>query len=246
MCSSDELALVERLRADLDALVAVDVVGLPDATLRAEMLALLAAVNQIDAALAARIASFDTRGLADDDACRTTAVWLRCYGRVSDGASARMVKRARLLRDLPAVAEAAGRGEVTAEHVERISVLARKVGVEAVRPGEQILADAASKVTVAELGLVCDRIRDYVDPDGPEPIELFEQRELTVSRRDGMVAIRGLLDPDGGAAVLEALDARMRPPGPDDRRTPGQRRADAWVDLARHALAQGDLPTVGG
>ena len=77
-------------------------------------------------------------------------------------------------------------------------------------------------------------------------MELFEQRELTLSQRDGMVAIRGLLDPDGGAAVLEALDSLMRPPGPDDLRTPGQRRADALVDLARRALAQGDLPTVGG
>jgi hypothetical protein len=61
-----------------------------------------------------------------------------------------------------------------------------------------------------------------------------------------MVAIRGLLDPEGGAAVLEAIDARMRPPGPDDPRTVGQRRADALVDIARMALARGDLPTVGG
>src|SRR5688572_23266332 len=61
-----------------------------------------------------------------------------------------------------------------------------------------------------------------------------------------MVAIRGLLDPEGGAAVLEALDAQLRPPGPDDLRTPRQRRADAHVEIARRALALGDLPTVGG
>src|SRR5688572_2067574 len=61
-----------------------------------------------------------------------------------------------------------------------------------------------------------------------------------------MVAIRGLLDPEGGAAVLEALDAQLRPPGPDDLRTPRQRRADAHVEIARRALAQGNLPTVGG
>jgi hypothetical protein len=244
--SNGEAVLVERLRADLYELVAVDVVGMPDATLRSELVELLAAANQLNAAIASRIASFDTRNLADDDACRTTAVWLRCYGRVSDGAASRMVKQARLLRELPAVAQAAGRGEVTAEHVDRIGRLAKQVGVAAVAPADQILAEAAAKVTVADLGMVCNRIRDYVDPDGPEPMDLFEQRELTVSQRDGMVAIRGLLDPEGGAAVLEALDATMRPPGPDDLRTPGQRRADALVDLARRALAQGDLPTVGG
>jgi hypothetical protein len=219
--SSDEEALVARLRADLYELVAVDVVSLPDATLRSELVELLAAANQITAAIAARVASFDTRGLADDDAGRTTAVWLRCYGRYTDGAAARMVRQARVLRELPAVAEAAGRGDVTAEHVGRIARLAKQVGVEAGRPADQILADAAATVTVADLGTVCNRIRDYVDPDGPEPMELFEQRELTLSQRDGMVAIRGLLDPDGGAAVLEALDSLMRPPGPDDLRTPG-------------------------
>ena len=133
--SNGEAALVARLRADLYELVAVDVVSLPDATLRSELVELLAAANQLNAAIAARVASFDTRGLADDDACRTTAVWLRCYGRYTDGAASRMVKQARVLRELPAVAEAAGRGEVTAEHVDQIAKLAKQVGVEAVRAG---------------------------------------------------------------------------------------------------------------
>ncbi len=145
MSSNGEAALVARLRADLYELVAVDVVSLPDATLRSELVELLAAANQLNAAIAARIASFDTRGLADDDACRTTAVWLRCYGRYSDGAASRMVRQARVLRELPAVAEAAGRGEVTAEHVDRIGQLAKKIGVAAVAPADQILADAAAR-----------------------------------------------------------------------------------------------------
>jgi hypothetical protein len=244
--SNGEAALVARLRADLYALVDVDVAAMPDATLRSELVELLAAANQLNAAIASRIASFDTRGLADDDGCQTTKVWLRCYGRSSDATASRLVHQARLLRDLPAVAEAAGRGDVTADHVGQIEKLAKKVGVEQVQRGDRILADAATTVSVAELGGLCNRIRDYVDPDGPEPMELFEQRELTLSYRDGMVAIRGLLDPEGGAALLEALDAQLRPPGPDDLRTPRQRRADALVDLARRALAQGDLPTVGG
>jgi hypothetical protein len=143
--SNGEAALVERLRADLYELVAVDVTAVPDATLRSELVELLAAANQLNAAIASRVASFDTRGLADDDACRTTAVWLRCYGRTSNSGAARMVKQARLLRELPAVAEAAGRGEVTAEHVDRIGQLAKKIGVAAVAPADQILADAAAR-----------------------------------------------------------------------------------------------------
>jgi hypothetical protein len=90
--TNGELALVERLRADLCALVAVDVVALPDAALRSELVELCAAANQLNAAIASRVASFDARGLADEDACRTTAVWLRNYGRCSDGAASGVVR----------------------------------------------------------------------------------------------------------------------------------------------------------
>ena len=246
MSSSSGGGSVECLRADLDALVTADVATLPDATLRSDLLELMAARNQLDAAIGSRLASFDTRGLYDDDACKTAAVWVRAYGRGTGHAASAQVNRARLLRDLPAVARAAGRGEVSAEHVDRIRELVKDIGIEAVQPADQILAEAASKVDMTELKTVCGRIRDYVDPDGPEPTEAFEKRELTLSNLRGMVTVRGQLDPEGGAAIYEALDALMRPPGPDDPRTAGQRRADALVDLARGALAHGDLPTVGG
>ena len=243
MCSGDP---VWRSRADLDELVTADVVALPDAKVRSDLLELMAARNQLDSAIASWLGSFDARGLYDDDACKTAAVWVRAYGRGSGAAASALVRRARVLRDLPAVAEAAGRGEVSAEHIDRIRDLVQDVGIEAVRPADQILADAASTVDMTELKTVCGRIRDYVDPDGPEPKEAFERRELTLSNGRGMVMVRGQLDPEGGAAVYEAIDALMRPPGPDDLRTPGQRRADALVDLARGTLAHGDLPTVGG
>jgi hypothetical protein len=237
---------VECLRADLDELVIADVAALPDATLRSDLLALMAARNQLDAAIASHLACFDTRALYDDDACKTAAVWVRAYGRGSPHAASALVKRARVLRDLPAVAQAAGRGDVSSEHVERIRDLVKDVGIEAVQRGDQILADAAAAVGLDELTVVCGRIRDYVDPDGPEPEEAFERRELTLSHQRGMVRLRGQLDPEGGAAVYEAIDALLRPPGPDDPRTAAQRRADALVDLARATLAHGDLPTVGG
>jgi hypothetical protein len=83
---------VERLHADLDDLLAVDVVGLPDQTLRDELLDLLAAENRLHAAITERVASFDTRNLADGDACRSTAVWLGVFGRRSQPAASGLVK----------------------------------------------------------------------------------------------------------------------------------------------------------
>jgi hypothetical protein len=61
-----------------------------------------------------------------------------------------------------------------------------------------------------------------------------------------MLQLRGLLDPEAGAAVSTAIDALMRPPSPNDERTAPQRRADALADLARGAIARGAVPSVGG
>jgi Domain of unknown function (DUF222) len=43
-----------------------------------------------------------------------------------------------------------------------------------------------------------------------------------------------------------ALDALMAPPGPEENRTPRQRRHDALEDLARFYLDHHDTPQVGG
>jgi hypothetical protein len=68
-----------------------------------------------------------------------------------------------------------------------------------------------------------------------------------------------MLDPESGRTLLAAVEAMMaasQPPVDSDGhpfgdkdselRTVGQRRADALVDLAHHALADGDLPDHGG
>ena len=110
---------VERLHADLDDLLAVDVVGLPDQTVRDELLDLLAAENRLHAAITARVASFDSRDLADGDACRTTAVWLGVFGRRSERACSGLLKRARLLRRMPALADATARVGATSNGTSR-------------------------------------------------------------------------------------------------------------------------------
>jgi hypothetical protein len=74
----------------------------------------------------------------------------------------------------------------------------------------------------------------------------YARRYLHISEpQDGMVRLDGLLDVEGGATVRTALLALMPPPKKDDERTPGQRRADALVDLARRPLDGSKLGTVG-
>lgn len=239
---------VAALAAGIAQLDAEDIPALPDAVLRQQLLDLLAAVNQLHAQVARRVAAFDARGLAVEDGCRSAKSWLRAFGRISGTAAGAWVKAARLLRQLPALAAAAAAGKISAEHVARVAQLTDRVGLAPVQHVEQILTEAASTVDPSDLQKVCDHVRAHVDPDGsePDPYQDYQRRGITASPFDGMLIVRGQLDPEGGAALMAALDAFMTPPTGDDERTPAQRRADALVELARSTLTAGRAPTVGG
>jgi hypothetical protein len=247
MCSSEARGeVVDQLTGALDSLAAADVVALDDATLRGELLDLLTVANRVHAELTRRVDVFDRRGLADPDGFKTAKSWLQAFGRVSGQVAHRLVKTARLLRHLPKLGMAAQSGDVSAEHLRQVSRLADQVGVEQVTQVDATLADAAAQLDAPRFGIVCDRVRAHVDPDGPDPAKDLDKRTLSLTPTGAMVAVRGLLDPEGGAALATALDAVMTPPGEGDTRTAGQRRADALVELARRLLTTGTLPSVGG
>ena len=116
------------------------------------------------------------------------------------------------------------------------------------RDFDEILAVLCASAGPREVAQACERICAYLDPDGPEPDDEdgTARRELTFAQVGRSLYVRGRLDAEGAAIVQAAIDALMRPPGPGDGRTAGQRRVDALVDMARAALAGGNLPEVGG
>jgi hypothetical protein len=92
-------------------------------------------------------------------------------------------------------------------------------------------------------------VRHALAPDAAAAAaeQAHERRRLSVSETfEGMTAVDGMLDPEGGALLRSALAPLAAPAGPDDRRTPAQRRADALVELARRQLDGAALPIVGG
>jgi hypothetical protein len=240
---------LEQLQSGLAELVTADVVGESDEQVRAEVLGLLACLNQLTAALAERIGSFDVRALASADAVHSTMSWLRIYGRMSKGAAMAWMSRARLLRELPELAQAMREGEVSAEQLAKVAELAARVGVQRLKGGlDEALAQLAAQAGPAEVSHACARILAHLDPDGaePDPASDLERRELTFYRCGSMVQVKGRLDAESAAALQSAVDAVMRPPAPDDDRTAGQRRVDALADIARLVLHGGALPQVGG
>jgi len=235
------------LQAAAEALSDKDVVGWSDGQVRAGLRALLVEARRLDAIVATVVASFDARGLSEADGFRTARSWLIAFGRMSQGAATGWLSRGRLQRQLPALAAAARGGQVSAEQLRRVSDLVEHIGIDAVREADEILASVAGEFGPGEVQTACHRIRAHVDPDGPDPDpDAAQRRGLSISRVGSLFNVSGRLDAEGGATVLTALDALMRPPTAEDPRTPQQRRADAMVELARQALAGGTLPTVGG
>jgi hypothetical protein len=134
------------------------------------------------------------------------------------------------------------------DHLRHVARLAQRVGVDVVAGVEPVLIEAATQLDPGDFGRVCARVRAHVDPDGEalDAAKDFDRRGLTLASFDGMMMLHGQLDAEGGATLTAALNALMPPPGRGDPRSARQRRADALVELARGALTEGRLPTVGG
>src|SRR6185369_14736074 len=239
---------VSGLSALLAEVNAVDVAALADQQVRDELHALLAVRSSLDAAIAVRVGSFDVRELADLDGLRCTRTWLTGFGRMSQGAASGWLSRARLLRALPVLAAAAAEGSVSSDHLDKVQPLVGRVGIEAVRDYDEILATVSAAAAPIETQRAAERIAAHLDPDGkpPDPEADFERRELTLARVGSMTYVRGRLDPEAAAVMQTVLDALMQPPAADDTRTASQRRVDALTDLLKGFLSGGGLPTVGG
>jgi hypothetical protein len=86
----------------LDRLLAVEVAGLPDSALAADLVGLRVAVSRLEAEFARRLVVFDRRGAAGVTGAVSTAAWLRGACRLSAG---ERVRTARVLADVSGVGE---------------------------------------------------------------------------------------------------------------------------------------------
>ncbi len=211
--------------------------------------------NQVDAAVTSAIGALDQAAEKAPDGEVTMALscatWLSHNLQISSSAAHAQVHLARRLPSLPATAAAFQRGELSPQHA---SVIVR--GVEAVErgcgeagPAEALLLQEARQRDPRDLlrwGLsLLHRLA---------PQEMVAEEEGRHRRRylrlseafDGGYELEGYLDPEGGATLKTALNGLLGPRPRQDRRSPGQRRADGLVELATRVLDGGELPVRGG
>jgi hypothetical protein len=249
---SDIAAVLARVTAAVDALAQVDV-----------------SVLSGDAALTVLRAAEELRRRAD--AVRLKALArvevtrvARAHGAngaeglldgIQPGEAKRDVLLARKLDAHARVAEAMSRGEITSGHARVITTLTDQLPPMVRAKGEARLVEAAKVMDPVALGKEAKRVLNDVHPDGPR---LLQEQEMGAKRRrefamvpaDRGYVLAGRLDVEGAAVLSAAIDGLSAPrpstdEGPDPR-TPGQRRGEALVEMARRFLAGDQAPDSGG
>src|ERR1700736_5305898 len=179
----------------------------------------------------------------------TAASWISRTGGMSVTSAADRLCVGTQLQSLPKIAAALASGEIGYQSTSILCHLREQLGDKRDLFIEEEMLDLAQRHSVFNLRLLCRIARHVADPDGffNEAEHDFTRRRLHVSlMSDGMYAIDGVLDPEGGAALKAALHSLAKPRGPEDDRTGSQRTADALTELVLHAMDEGKLPRRNG
>ena len=149
---------------------------------------------------------------------------------------------------MPHTQRALADGALSPEHVDALGHANSGSRLALFESHEETLVEQAKLLRFADCCRMVEYWKQRADADATENDgeRLHEARRAMVATTiDGMVDLRGLLDPVGGATVLDELERLMEQRRLQDRadgevRTAGQRRADALVEMAKRSRAAAD------
>ncbi len=219
-----------------------------------EIAELSAHLDAATARLLALIQEFDARG-GWNTGFRSCAAWLSWRVGLDLGAARERVRVARALGTLPLFAQALARGELSYAKVRALTRVATP------ETEGRLLAVGRAGTAAHVERIVRGWRRVDRQAEARESARRHASRALHVHQdEDGMVVLRGRLEPEVGALLMQALaaaretlyqrgraEAIARPAnGLGDPPTPAQQQADALALLAETALHQGLDPGAPG
>jgi len=216
---------------------------------------------RFDALVTQRTAAFDAAGNWEPDGAFNAVAWLTTRCRLPKPVARRIVRRGRDLRHLPHTDRAWAEGDITFAQVDVVAQLRYPETEDVLARDEEMLVEQAGELRYDSFVKAAAYWKHRADPEG-----VNDDDEKRRSRRDvylersfgGMWLGKMTLDPISGSIVGEELsrietemfdadraEARAAlgrdPTTGDLARTPGQRRADALVEMAvRSQMAPGD------
>jgi hypothetical protein len=208
--------------------------------------------TRLESVVTEATASFDASGDWALDGAKSAAAWVAGQCRIPISYARRVVKRGRDLAHLPEFARAWSEGRISSAQVDTVSSVRNETTEEALARDEQVLCDQAATLSVDRFTQAVAYWAQFADPNGAETAEDKRQASRDVYLAESFQGLwlgKMTLDPISGAIVADELSrlehdlfetdwAQAKealgkdPTGADLARTPGQRRADALVEMA--------------
>ncbi len=240
---------VSMVLAGLRWLTTADLASAPQVVQAECLLGLEQARSVHTAAHAAALSAFDYGDGYEADGQPTARSWLRWRTRVTAGAASGASGWMRRLRAHPEIWAALAAGEISESWAKDICAWTDLLPESARADADRILlAAAAGGARLTDLAGLAEEMRQRLaapDTDGDD--DGFTDRRLRLATTlGGAGKLDGDLTPGCAEAMRAVLDALGKRRGPEDLRTPGQRRHDALEEALVRLIAAGGLPDRAG
>jgi hypothetical protein len=242
----------------VEALLRVDLSGLDQVGLQAAADGLRGLIGRLTGRLDQVLAELDVRcagqvrsNVGSDGPALYQSVqgWWRDTATVTGAQAGRDVRRAGILRSLSVLSDAVVSGVLAPEQAAVLCRLHGRIPLDALLDSQEQLVQVARELNPEALArFVRHLIATHCEPElDREQHRAHERRYLQLSHEpDGTVRGRFVLAAEDAEAVLTVLEPLARPQGLADKRSAGQRRADALVEVFTGAATWMDLPQAGG
>jgi len=235
--------LADRLDTDLGDLLELDPDELSDGELHELVVSVQRQSHRLAALRAKLISAWDGRAVWADDGSKTAAHRLAREASMAVGSAKVELRRARRLRSMPHTAAAVASGALSPDHVDLLARANHGARTAQFADHEAILVEQCQLLRFPDACRMVDYWRQRADSASTEDeaARLHAGRFASAAKTiDGVVDVRALLDPVGGAAFKAELDRLERQLYLQDKkngalRTLGQRRADALVEMAHRS-----------
>ena len=175
--------------------------------------------------------------------------WIRVNCHLTGGAAGDRLAVGEQLQSIPESHQSMVEGEIGFAHLAHIARTSAAIEQTTNKPfNEMPLRDKARDLTVGRFIDFCHHMRHTADPEGyaAQEAQAVEARSLTMKTGEGgMVWLRGVFDPEGGAVLRTALEPLAKRNGKEDDRKRDRRLADAAVELANRSLDNSLVPQRG-
>jgi hypothetical protein len=237
-------AQLHALAGELAAAVTADTSGL----LATEVLPeIFGAGRQVDLLTCRLIERADRSGTYKVDGAANTTQYVKQASGESGAWASKRVRLGRALADvMPAVGKAWEAGELGIDHAHVIAATIHGLDYDLAVDMQAFMAEHAASLTVEQLKTLAAELLAAAAPEKSDEDAAKKRAAQHLSLSEtlgGMWRLDGWLDPEAGLIVSNAIAAFTRKPDPDGdvlTESIAGRRAEALVQLARHATAHAE------